>query len=147
VTQIDVKVEGNESTWGVRSNTLGAGEGTDPADPVPNIIPTLGTNQKSEFSSGQTWSMIGYNNEGPSEENIDDVYNRMQATNEFKMHYPPGTGASPPPSDDRGPTLTYHDGSWRGHRLDPLDTGDNVRVVWTAESGGKTQTLFKYTVQ
>jgi FlaG/FlaF family flagellin (archaellin) len=28
-----------------------------------------------------------------------------------------------------------------------LSTGDQVDVVWTASSGGKTQTLFKYTVQ
>jgi hypothetical protein len=30
---------------------------------------------------------------------------------------------------------------------DDLQTGDNVRIVWEASSGGKTQTLFKYTVQ
>jgi flagellin-like protein len=143
VTQIDVKVEGNESTWGVTSNTLGPNEGSDPAEPAPNIIPTLGTNEKAEFTSGQTWNMIGYNNNGPSEDNTDDVYNRMQATNEFKMHYPDPNNDG----DARGPTLTYHDGSWRNHLLDPLDNGDNVRVVWTASSGGKTQTLFKYSVQ
>jgi hypothetical protein len=28
-----------------------------------------------------------------------------------------------------------------------LETNDNIRVVWTADSGGKTQTLFKYAVQ
>jgi hypothetical protein len=28
-----------------------------------------------------------------------------------------------------------------------LDAGNEVNVVWQAESGGKTQTLFKYSVQ
>jgi hypothetical protein len=32
-------------------------------------------------------------------------------------------------------------------RMDRLETDDSVRVVWSASSGGKTQTLFKYTVQ
>jgi hypothetical protein len=31
--------------------------------------------------------------------------------------------------------------------LTSYEQGDNVNVVWTASSGGKTQTLFKYTVQ
>jgi hypothetical protein len=31
--------------------------------------------------------------------------------------------------------------------MDAPSQGDSIRVVWTASSGGKTQTLFKYTVQ
>jgi hypothetical protein len=28
-----------------------------------------------------------------------------------------------------------------------LESGENVQVIWEASSGGKTQTLFKYSVQ
>jgi hypothetical protein len=31
--------------------------------------------------------------------------------------------------------------------LDPVRSGDEVQVVWEASSGGKTQTLNRYTVQ
>jgi hypothetical protein len=35
-----------------------------------------------------------------------------------------------------------------GDGNDPsLQQGDSIRVVWTASSGGKTQTLYKYSVQ
>jgi flagellin-like protein len=38
--------------------------------------------------------------------------------------------------------------SWQNYeKLNLLSTGDEINVVWSASSGGKTQTLFKYTVQ
>jgi hypothetical protein len=39
-----------------------------------------------------------------------------------------------------GPNPTTND-------VTSLEQGNNVNVVWSASSGGKTQTLFKYTVQ
>jgi hypothetical protein len=41
----------------------------------------------------------------------------------------------------------YNCGSNCGYTLPNLQSGDSVRAVWTASSGGKTQTLFKYDVQ
>jgi hypothetical protein len=38
--------------------------------------------------------------------------------------------------------------SWSsGRGFSRLEQGYQPRVVWSAESGGKTQTLFEYTVQ
>jgi flagellin-like protein len=135
VGQVTVKVEGNASSWGIKSNTLGKGAGGDPAEPVPDITPTLGTNEPVEFSSGEEWNIVGYNNQSLSPENAARVYN--EKSSDYKLIY-----RSPP-----GATLTYNNGGWKTQHLDPLETGDNVRVVWAASSGGKTQTLFKYTVQ
>jgi hypothetical protein len=46
-------------------------------------------------------------------------------------------------------TVFFYNGS--GNVLDPpakmLKAGDDMQVVWTASSGGKTQTLFEYSVQ
>jgi flagellin-like protein len=137
VTQIDVKVEGNASVWGVKQNTIGTPNGgADPAEPVPDIVPTFGTNEPVEFTSGEEWNMHGYNNQSLSPDNMDEAYNTK--TSPFKTKY----------RDPPGPSLTWNTPSgWKTQHLDPLETGDSVRVVWTASSGGKTQTLFKYSVQ
>jgi hypothetical protein len=119
----------------------------DPAVPVPNTIPTYGTNEPVEFTSGQEWRMQGYNNEGPSDANMDDFHYSIQTgAPKFRMHWP-NPDKEGRNGDARGPQLTYNDGTWTNHQLDPLTNGDDVRVVWTASSGGKTQELFEYTVQ
>jgi hypothetical protein len=45
----------------------------------------------------------------------------------------------------------WDDGRWSGTRndfgTDQIFSNKTVNVVWTASSGGKTQTLFKYDVQ
>jgi flagellin-like protein len=142
VDQVDVKVEGNASTWGLEKNHVGAGQGSDPAEPVPDARETWGTNEVTEFKSGQTWNILATN--GPKKDRIDDLYEDAKSTNpgdDFSIHYTSAGGG------ERDPTLTYHDGSWTNYDLDALKSGDQVAVVWSASSGGKTQTLFKYEVQ
>jgi flagellin-like protein len=139
IGQITVKGEGNASSWGTKYPHPGIN--APPAIPVPDIRLTLGggtvdptrTYQNDqEFSSGESWPVIGHH--GPSRENT-------KALN----YYYSGLGGT-----DGDPIGVAHwDGSGQVNHgdVEMLETGDNLRIVWEAESGGKTQTLFKYTVQ
>jgi FlaG/FlaF family flagellin (archaellin) len=49
-----------------------------------------------------------------------------------------------PGNDD---VCAHDDGSKPWERMDLLGGGEDVTLVWEASSGGKTQTLFRYTVQ
>jgi DNA-binding PadR family transcriptional regulator len=48
---------------------------------------------------------------------------------------------------DGGPCKFHESKSTVYRAFDKLESGDTINVGWEANSGGKTQTLFKYTVQ
>jgi flagellin-like protein len=139
IDRLNVKVEGNASTWGTIEPH--PGQNSPPAIPVPDLRLTLGGGgvnpaftfqDDQEFSSGEQWAIIGRH--GPNRDKVEPKY-----------YYFQGLGV---PDDD--PLRMAHWGGSSHVELgyaEPLRTGDNARVVWTASSGGKTQTLFKYTVQ
>jgi FlaG/FlaF family flagellin (archaellin) len=130
ISQVVVKINGNSSVWGAE-HTAGS---VDKAHPVPDIRETLGTNEGAEFSSGETWRMIAYN--GLSHEYV-------RNSDCYQFHY---TGSESPYFHNPGNCI--RSGYSNGHIwFDAIAQGDKVNVVWTASSGGKTQTLFKYTVQ
>jgi flagellin-like protein len=133
ISQVDVKVEGNASTWGMKERRDCGGPVHDRVKPVPDITQTLGTNAVVEFSSGNTWSMFVAN--GPKKDYIRSDYR-------YEIQY---DGSSDAPS-----IIQWFDpGSGPQGQTDvaALETGDNINIVWSATSGGKTQTLFEYTVQ
>jgi flagellin-like protein len=144
ISQVDVKVEGNASTWALKENQGddcpdgtnnggNAGFGNDIVKPVPDVTQTLGTNEQVEFSSGQTWSPYATN--GHKKEFI-------KASYRYEMQYAQ--------NDEDVSTLQWFDPSGPNpttNDITSLEQGNNVNVVWSASSGGKTQTLFKYTVQ
>jgi flagellin-like protein len=130
ITQANVKVEGNTSVWGSDAHDSWNGPGY--GYPTPDIRETLGTNKKAEFSSGQTWRLHSYNGLADHNVKASDCYTLLPSTGGYAYLH-----ANPCPDDiHKGPTP-----------FDPLKQGHSVDVVWTASSGGKTQTLFKYTVQ
>jgi hypothetical protein len=109
--------------------------GWDPARPQPNVQQTLGSNDPVQFSSGEEWEMLGY--DGIADENV-----KAQT---YSLNYKDYT----PFGGNNGiiePRIKWNGGA-NSKVLTPLDNGDSVNVVWTASSGGKTQTLFKYSVQ
>jgi flagellin-like protein len=132
--QTDIKIEGNSSVWGMEE----AVNGWDPAQPQPNVQETLGTNDRVEFSSGEEWEMLGY--EGVSDDNVQAI--------SYSLNYKDYCTSCPGPNNNGiiEPRLKWNGGS-NGLVMKPLDTDDSVNVVWSASSGGKTQTLFKYSVQ
>jgi flagellin-like protein len=137
ISQTNIKSSGNGSQWGFKSSDSNG------AVPQPDLTAALGTNEKVEFSSGQSWSIVGGNNQSvPSDANLDQT-----VTYEFDV-LPGYEGAMLLKSDGDCCDESESDGDWgNGDGIDTLDNGDNVNVVWTASSGGKTQTLFKYQVQ
>jgi hypothetical protein len=160
ITQSSVRVNGNESVWGIHvepgENNWAVG------GPTPNVYPTLGTNQRTEFKSGQEWNVLlycdpsGYCGEarGRYQEYVPPPVSGIDNTHNADHFYP----YPPNPAGAFGGAVYLTD--WSGHSdalckggsrnhcvLDDLEQDDNVNVVWTASSGGKTQTLFKYTVQ
>jgi len=133
VTQFDATVEGNDSVWGIEQMDAFGCCKRDSAAPAPDIRPTLGSNAKVEFSSGQTMSIVV--SEGIADENVKNWKYGFQVL---------GYYAAP---CDRQYFRLRNDQNADKPRALLLQQDDNVNVVWTAESGGKTQTLFKYTVQ
>jgi hypothetical protein len=139
VTQVEVKVNGNDSVWGSSHDGTDDNSGSETRDegyPVPDIRPALGSNEPVEFSSGQTWRFHSYN--AIADERLTpqtcDLHYDNNANNDDPAHAYKHSGRC---SDYGGNRINF----------DPLLQGDNANVVWTASSGGKTQTLFKYTVQ
>jgi hypothetical protein len=152
VTQADVAVEGNRSVWGPDSfSDVGSGSSF-VVHPTPNIQPTLGNNDPVEITAG---------------ENLNVLYRGGS----FESY--PNWACNPPVSDNNVGAGTYEasvpgwlgagivfmadntaksGGSWCDVRYTVskdhvLHQGDTVNVIWTSESGGKSQTLFEYTVQ
>jgi hypothetical protein len=144
ITQSDIKVEGNGSVWGFEREDPDDGS-PDWAKPQPDVRRTLGTNEPQEFSSGQRWNVIAYNNMAPSDEYVVDNPGHDKWP-EYRLSYTPDCGSD---DDDPAVKVTWNDPNtgWTGRQANILRPDDSVNVVWTASSGGKTQTLFKYSVQ
>jgi flagellin-like protein len=148
ISSVEIKVNGNDTVVGSDANP---GWNPNDAYPTPNFIETLGTNEQVEFSSGETWRFHSYSTEEPifwkvgpgvSDANLEKAYNSDNCDNAMRMHY----------YESSSPEHAYFHqnacGDYNEHkRYAPLQQGDQANVVWEASSGGKTQTLFKYTIQ
>jgi FlaG/FlaF family flagellin (archaellin) len=136
-----IKVNGNASWWGIASEGTTSNGYVD-AEIQPDTSETAGSNEEVSFTSGETWSIVAGNNDNAvSHENfdttIDYAFDFDNNNQETYLEIDDNDGDEDQDADDF---------AWNGP-LSELETGDNVNVVWTASSGGKTQTLFKYTVQ
>jgi flagellin-like protein len=149
VSQSEVKVSGNSSVWGFPSGIPGKGD-TPSIVPTPNYLPSLGSNGPVEFSSGEQWQMFGRGGGLPSEcanwrsPIPADEYVKRGSYGASGNSYAFWIGSpveSPP--DPEYCRVKKQNGGY----FNDIETGSDVQVVWEAESGGKTQTLFKYSVQ
>jgi hypothetical protein len=134
VTQADIVVNGNSSTWGPADpDNMNNPSGWITAIPQPNVKEALGSNEEVVFKSGREWHVIGY-------EMWDDELVTADSSYRFS-HRTDSNGCLVSDNIEidwsNGPTVEGP----------ALMQGDNFNVIWTAESGGKTQTLFKYQVQ
>jgi flagellin-like protein len=138
ISNVQIKVDGNSSIWGYEDRS-----GLD-AQIQPNTVETLGSNDAVEFTSGQTWEFIGGNNQSaPSHENVEaGIDYEFDVLSAYEGAIVVDTSECCDSSEPDSTGLGYDAGG-----IDRLDQGNNVNVVWTASSGGKTQTLFKYSVQ
>jgi hypothetical protein len=138
-TSTQLSVDGNSSVWALSDpkNEPGAN-----LRPQPDFRAALGSNEPVEFSSGETWRVSAH---GGSEAEDNCCPGAANAVIPGDQHI---DGTS-----QYGVVFAYDTkllvtGSPNGNAVAaPLDPGEDVNVVWRASSGGKTQTLFKYTVQ
>jgi FlaG/FlaF family flagellin (archaellin) len=157
ISQANVKVEGHATTIGYANDDL-ADDEIDPAILQPNTMETLGTNEKVEFSSGETWAIVSHADRDPA-----DVAKDMEDASPVNGYHTTmhGNQYAGDPSQlclnfqraDNGDNIN----AWKPGNSAPgcsnearpalLEDGQQVTIVWTASSGGKTQTLFKYAVQ
>jgi hypothetical protein len=147
IAQIDASYGGNTSVWGLTDPSNAGTKGENPdVNPTPDTRQTLGTNEPAHVTSGESMNAIfrggsfdgsSWKSNPPSDENVENMQYYFDITKDR------------PGWDDVWIQLHEQTGPAAGHIPEPalLANGDNVNVVWTAESGGKTQTLFKYTVQ
>jgi FlaG/FlaF family flagellin (archaellin) len=130
VAQFDVSHEGNESVWGRQCRDCAGIAGNPDAEelqPTPDFRAALGTNEQVTFKSGQTMNVIA--SEGVNDDYVKTgTYTGAAFGSGFALYTNPN-----PKIGNFG--LTH------------LRSGDRVSVVWEASSGGKTQQLFRYTVQ
>jgi FlaG/FlaF family flagellin (archaellin) len=156
--QAEVKVNGNASTYGKKIQPE-KDERTYPSHyPTPDVTRTLGTNERVAFESGQTWRVAffspgktktieGYPDEATGLAHENYVHNLENSACSVEMLI---GGGNEPASDH--PWFSPWGGgsgcSWDDPvGMDILESGDDINAVWKASSGGKTQTLFRYTVQ
>jgi FlaG/FlaF family flagellin (archaellin) len=142
ISQVEIKVNGNASVSDMtEGGTQEAHGGTKApmAPPQPNVLRTFGTNEPVGFTSGQTWGVTFY--DGLNPQNMQPpIKNVVAFLGDDKTTDNDGEPVNHVVVGPTGPVQTYDQTSM-------LEQGDNVNVVWEASSGGKTQTLFKYTVQ
>jgi hypothetical protein len=152
VTQTDASVDGNTSVWGL-TNRERAFDGTKDmtVGPKPDFRPTLGSNEQVSIGSGESMTVmyhggafgngVGFPADPPADQHVTTT---MPGGVYFAQI---GKDRNAGWRDDN----IWLAQTWTSSAHIPeqafLQTDDEVRVVWTAESGGKTQTLFQYTVQ
>jgi FlaG/FlaF family flagellin (archaellin) len=167
ITQLELKVDGNESVYGdpQGAETYDNSGFTGSADPTlvpqPNILESRGTNDPVSFESGESLEAVGFGGLKPEHINPDNLRasiegKRLQwAIRDDGDWYckESDTGIATSGSavnwdeEPHNPTvLTYYAGL-TGSCNDDLDAGNEVTLAWESASGGKSQTLFRYTVQ
>jgi flagellin-like protein len=139
ISNLNIKYNGNSSIWGFNtdaSNTY----------PQPDIRETLGTNEQAQFTSGETFRLVAW--KGLNFEYVEDCTYGIQIVKGGGVVNPRLKNAN---SNDCDNLPSGTGGKYNmqaiAHPTNSDSPGNNFNVVWTAESGGKTQTLFKYTVQ
>jgi hypothetical protein len=180
VSQTEIVVNGHADAWGVvpHHNALSKAEGAIPRSvdfgPQPDWRGTIGSNERVEFGSGETWNVVAYDVQKQVDLDGDGFAEQTQ-----KVLYEPGTHDVKPRAGKAGHDyvlywtfdtakhgkagreyqcsctvlyFTVDDGS--GAKWSPayygwgpqLEDEDQVDVVWSAQSGGKIQTLYSYSV-
>jgi hypothetical protein len=155
-------VNGNKSVYTLLDETAGPTEYAHVV-PQPDVREYFGTNKRVEMDSGETWEAGMFCGEVCKTEG--DSWGSGNPDN----YVGDKTVAQPPPHDQVPFNEVTHFRTYENREpsaggknawdvlarysyskfalMDPLREGDEVQMVWMASSGGKTQTLTKYTVQ
>jgi FlaG/FlaF family flagellin (archaellin) len=155
ISQLNIKVNGNKSVWGWTGEEKSLCCGWAPVDiyrPQPDHFRAATSNDPVTIASGEYWSINAY-------KGWPDAYVQNQSVKgPYPGQYYEG-GATPTACGSSGHRGTFENpsvnlntnyasgGTISDTCTDRLATDDDIRVVWNANSGGKTQSLTKYTVQ
>jgi flagellin-like protein len=159
-SELEMKVNGNESVWGeeeagwlygggrmsytgnpattytTSSKCGGAPDcGYVPVEPVPDLRETLGTNTVTEIKSGEKVDVIFYEY---IRDQLVDVKGDAGGFTEADYYVDKPQGEV---------TELAEWGAVYEKDVPNVNSSDDITAVWEASSGGKTQTLFEYTVQ
>jgi flagellin-like protein len=132
VGQSDILVNGNDTAVGIVE--IRPGEG-DVVAPMPDVRRIRGTNEPALFESGDSWNVVAY--DWMKDEYVTDEEKVLHYSSDDSSTRAEAREANREEDTDGDATLG----------LIPLFPGDDVQVVWEAESGGTTQTLQRYVVQ
>jgi flagellin-like protein len=164
VSQNEIVWNGNDSVYEIDTSEMidysgGLGMGTDMATlrPQPDFCRAAGSNEQVSFSSGESW--VVHTRGGEPTEAAEEIENApwlgdpvwdcsTWAKVQAAIYSSPDRVQIVPFDKTPGSTsdaCSSCNGNADGAGL--LRQDDTVNVVWTAESGGKTQTLQKYTIQ
>jgi flagellin-like protein len=155
ISQIEMKVEGDPGVWGVDKikSSTGCYNGNTPetwVKPQPDYRVTWGSNEASEWTSGESINALLHNRDTDVYE---DLNNDKQSVDTGCVELYRTTGFSDSSTNGAqmvGRLHTSNDGNggssdaWKMYQL---SQSDEVSVTWKATSGGKTQNLFAYNVQ
>jgi flagellin-like protein len=158
---IHVKAKGSEMVFELRDANNGCGTpgGSNSPDvaPAPDLRKTQGTNQPVELQSGQSWDIITAgtvrkdtgNMKQPVTRNTSMKYTGYNMLIPYNSNFEEGKDGNPVQIITDKNLFGYDAGvnTYDLYTYEVLNPGDDVQIVWKASSGGKTQTLFKYTVQ
>jgi flagellin-like protein len=172
VSTVELKVNGNENVWGVApsANALAMGDGAVSnaveLAPQPDFRRSAGTNEEMTVGSGESWNVVAYDfydweSSGPTlptlyrDPSEHESNEPARAGTNYVMDSSADASAGEPfsvvhPCSDCAvisimPNSDLGFGPQQG--FGPvLKVGDETAIVWTAESGGKTQILAEYTV-
>jgi flagellin-like protein len=159
-----LSVDGNTSVWSI--SEFGRSSTWNKPVPQPDVRQYLGSNQKVEFSSGQSLHAVFYCGTVCQESDKDGYPDSRYVGGGYAvpahedipwsdLPLSPGNKAIfqvKSYSDMEGwgwipQSLDSSSDPERVGALDPLYGDETVQVVWTASSGGKTQTLMRTEVQ
>jgi flagellin-like protein len=150
ISQLNIKVNGNTSVWGPTGEEGAYG---DLYRPQPDHFKAATTNDPVTVGSGDQWTVNGYR--GFSDEMVANKEVKAPFYGYYVEGYPSFSVKGCEAHDNRdyveNPSVKIAEtlGGSQNNDVctDRLSPDDDLRAVWRSSSGGKTQTLTKYTVE
>jgi flagellin-like protein len=157
ISQVRVKHQGNETVYGLPNGELNYvdtpwNNGYSELQMTPDLCLTAGSNQQVSWSSGESnWALLS----GGQERELEPIGSGIAWPHDVAIKQIGCAGPTQPyvtmsggkPNDI---SAVHTDGSGAVDDIrfsKVLMSGDKLNIVWRASSGGKSQTLTKYTVQ
>jgi hypothetical protein len=147
ITQLNIKINGNTSVWGVEKRRSGAD--SDIVRPRPDHFRAARTNDPVYVSSGNVWNVYaykGFSDEIVRDPSTDGPFEGFYTQKYGCKNHETG-GLASHNFNNPSVSIASAPSGYADICTDRLQANDRVSVVWHAKSGGSTQTLTQYTVR